>query len=486
MKKLLITLIVLLQAITAMAESVEFEGLKYNLNVDEKTASVGDNTSYSGILVIPEKIEYEGVEYTVTAIDQSAFYKNYNLLSVTIPNTVKTIGDYAFESCSSLASVKIGDGVKIIGRNAFYYSSLVSVTIGKEVNIIGSYAFNQCYNLTQVYISDLAAWCRIDFQELTSNPLYYSHHLFLNKKEVKDLVIPDGVTEIKKYAFAGATNITSLTLNDGVTMVGNRAFYGCASLVAVNFGLNLSSIENNAFYDCTSIGALVLPDGITTIGEYAFRGCENLEELKLPEGLQIIKTGAFAYCSKLTNIIIPANVEFIYYEAFGGNPQPQSPLTIVMMAEYPPLAYSNTFLDGTKFVVSDESLELYESVSPWSNYEINTFSGSGPEKCAEPEIIYRDGKIIFSCQTPDAEFHYTVTSEDFVEKKTGGQAPVSATYKVTAYATKAGYEKSDEVSKSINITKMPTADLNGDGDVNAADAVKIVNIIMGKEVYPND
>ena len=481
MKKYLIIICMLLNAVVTMAEQVEIDGLKYNLNMDEKTASVSSYNTYNGILEIPEKVNFDKVDYTVTAIEQAAFYRNYNLLSVTIPNTVKTINDHAFESCSSLASAKIGDGVETIGSYAFYCCGLVSITIGKRVNHIGSYAFNQCFSLTQVYISDLAAWCNIDIDEMTSNPLYYSHHLYLNKKEIKELVIPDGVTNINNYAFAGATNITSLTLNNDVTSVGISAFSGCSSLATVTFGTSLSSIGNSAFYECSSIGSLVLSDGITTIGEYAFRGCSNLDELKLPENLQIIKYSAFAYCGNLTNVTIPSKVEFIYSDAFVGNRQ--TPLTVVMMTEYPPIVYSSSFPNGTKIIVPNESLELFESVSPWSNYDISSFTGTGPEKCADPEIIYRDGKFIFSCQTPDVDFHYSVTSEDFKQKQTGGQMEVTATYQVTVYATKAGYEKSGTVTKSITITRMPTADLNNDGTVNAADAVKIVNIIMDKEVY---
>lgn len=484
MKKLMITLIVLLQAITAMAERVEIDGLKYDLNEDEKTASIGNNNSYKGILVIPEKVKYQGVDYIVTEIALSAFINNYDLLSVTIPNTVNKIGGYAFKGCNSLSSVKIGDGVESIGRNAFSNCGIVSLTIGKKVSTIGPEAFESCWGLTQVHINDLAAWCSIDFEESSSNPLSYSHRLYLNKREIKDLIIPEGIAEIKGYAFYGATNITSLTINNEVTSIGSNAFCQCSSLKIVNFGTSLTSIENYAFYECNSLESIEFTDEITSIGEYAFCNCSKIEAINLPENLQIIKNAAFSGCNSLTNITIPSKVEFIYGNAF--DRYSENLLTIVMMTEYPPIAYVGSFPKNVTIVVPDESFELYDGVSPWSNYNIVPFSGTGPEKCAEPEIIYRDGKIIFSCQTPDAEFHYTVTSEDFVEKKTGGQAPVSATYKVTAYATKAGYEKSDEVSKSINITKMPTADLNGDGDVNAADAVKIVNIIMGKEVYPND
>lgn len=473
----------LLNAVVTMAEQVEIDGLKYNLNMDEKTASVSSYNTYNGILEIPEKVNYDKVDYTVTAIEQAAFYRNYNLLSVTIPNTVKTINDHAFESCSSLASAKIGDGVEFVGCNAFSNCGLVSLTLGNGIRNIESGAFDSCFGLTQLYISDLAAWCGIEFVDRNSNPLNYSHRVYLNKKEIKELTIPEGITKIKKHAFSQATSITSLTINNDVTSIDNSAFYGCTALVDVIFGNKLASIGNFAFYECSSLESIELADGITTIGEYAFAGCSKLEEIKLPENLKIIKNSAFSGCGNLSDITIPSKVEIIYGNAF--DRYSESPLTIVITTEYPPLSYVGSFPQNTTIVVPDESFDLY-GVLPWSNYDIIPFSGTGPEKCADPEIIYRDGKFIFSCQTPDVDFHYSVTSEDFKQKQTGGQMEVTATYQVTVYATKAGYEKSGTVTKSITITRMPTADLNNDGTVNAADAVKIVNIIMDKEVYPKE
>jgi hypothetical protein len=486
MKKNIVLLFLLTQVLTTMAEWAKIDGLNYNLNVEEKTASIGNNNSYNGILVIPDVVNYEGVNYTVTEIASNAFSNNYNLLSVTIPNTVKRIDSYSFSRCNSLSSVNIGDGVETIGRNAFSSCGIVSFTLGKNVSSIEEDVFDGCYALTQVHISDLAAWCHIEFEANNSNPLYVSHHLYLDKKEVKELVIPEGVKEIKKYAFSGATNITSLSINNEVTSIGRSAFSQCTSLNSVNFGTNLASIENYAFYECSSLESIELSDGIKSIGEQAFCGCSKLEDIKLPENLQIIKYGAFSGCTNLSNIIIPSKVEYIYGDAFNHYSSNINPLTVVLMTEYPPIAYTNSFYKQTKILVPDESFELYEGISPWSNFDVIPLSGTGPEKCAEPEIIYRDNKIIFSCQTPDVEFHYTITSEDFAEKKVGGQTPVLAIYQISVYATKAGYKKSDVVNKSINITTMPTADLTGDGKVNAADAVKIVNIIMGKEVYPND
>lgn len=483
MKKLIILICVLLQAVVVLAETVEIDGLRYDLNMDEKTASISSGNSYKGILVIPEIVTYQDIDYSVTTISGNAFIRNYGLLSVTIPNSVKKIGSHSFYECPSLASVKIGDGVETIGNSAFTFCGIVSIIIGNKVNFIDGNAFSGCSKITQVYISDLAAWCRILFGDLTSNPLFYSRHLYLDKKEVKELVIPEGITEINSYAFAGASNILSLAINDEVTSIGDNAFNQCTSLNKVTFGNALTLIGAYAFNDCSSLESIQMTDGITTIEEGAFKGCSKLENLKLPENLKIIKGSAFQDCNSLTNLIIPSKVEFIYYSTFhntSGNK-----LSVIMMPEYPPLAYDNSFPNGTKLYVPDTSIEPYESVAPWSNMEIATFSSSGPEKCAMPEIVYKKDKISFNCETPDVEFHYTITTKDIANRQKGKETTVSAIYQVSVYATKEGYENSDLVTSEINI-KGIKGDLTGDGIVNVADHVELSNIIMTQQENGTD
>lgn len=165
---------------------------------------------------------------SVTCIGDAAFASCSELTSVIIPGSVTSIGGCAFEDCSRLTSVTIPNSVTRIGNCAFSgCSSLANVTIGSGVTTIGSSAFSRCNRLTGVYINDLSAWCKIEFDSSSSNPLYYAKNLYLNNELVTDLVIPDGVTSIGNYAFQYYRRLTSVTIPDSVTSIGGAAFVCC-------------------------------------------------------------------------------------------------------------------------------------------------------------------------------------------------------------------------------------------------------------------
>ena len=173
-------------------------------------------------LVIPE---------TVTSIGNFVFHCCPGLTSVTIPNNVEHIGKGAFSNCRDLASITIGNGVKSIGRSAFY----------------------NCSALTAVHINDLNAWCKIQFEEYNSaNPLNVAQHLYMNGKEVKNLIIPNSVTTIARGAFYGCSGLTSVTIPNNVTSIGQSAFSDCSGLTSVNIGNGITKIDY-AFQNCTSL-----------------------------------------------------------------------------------------------------------------------------------------------------------------------------------------------------------------------------------------
>lgn len=477
MKIKMILSLMLLPILASAQEPIEVNGLNYLLNEEEKTATV-TSSNYEGILVIPEIIMVGEDEYTVNEIGDYAFRDNVSLLSVTIPISIKTIGKFCFLQCQNLTSIKLGDGLESIGDGAFEACyNLQSISFGKRINSIGRDAFLGYSTLNQIYINDLKQWCMIDFKNELSNPLYHAHHLYLNKKEIKELVIPEGITEIKRYAFIGGSNITSLDCPNGVTKIGSGAFYGCTTLAIIDLPESLISIGSDAFQNCSSIEELNIPDGNTEIGQSAFQNCSSMEKLKLSNNLQIIDQKAFKDCSKLRSISIPPTVELIFQNAFSFTSSDD--VVFFMNPEYPPLAYENSFPSNSKFYVPDGSLEPYQNVVPWNNYELHTFSGSGPEKCAPPVITYKNETISFTSETPDAVFHYVITSADG-QKNIGSSLNVSGKLLVSVYASKSGYEDSEAVESEIDVRGI-RGDLNGDGIVNVADHVKLSDIIINNE-----
>ena len=224
---------------------------------------------------------------SVTTIGYYAFFQCSGLTSVTIPNSVTTIGNYAFFQCSGLTSVTIPNSMTYIGNNAFQEcTGLTSVTIPNSVTNIGYEAFRECSGLTSVHITDLAAWCKIAFNRPTSNPLYYAHHLYLNGKEIKDLVIPISVTNIGNYAFYGCSGLTSVTIPNSVTSIGDYAFYRCFGLTSVTIPNSMTSIGNWAFNGCSGLTSVTIGNSVTSIGDYAFYGCVGLttviSEMEIP------------------------------------------------------------------------------------------------------------------------------------------------------------------------------------------------------------
>lgn len=453
MKKILLILALILLPILGSAETVEVNGLNYLLNEEEKTATV-TSSNYEGFLKIPETIQVGYNEYTVTAIADNALWFKDKLLSVSLPKSLKTIGARAFYYCSGLTSIKIGDGLEGIGEEVFAF----------------------CSSLNQIYINDLKQWCMIDFASASSNPLSNAHHLYLDKKEIKELVIPEGIEAIKQYSFYGGANITTLVMNSGIKEINRNAFSFCTSLTNVRFPETLVSIGSYAF-ESTNIEELDIPNGITTINENTFFNCSKLEKIKLPESLQLIKNSAFSECSGLRNVTIPANVELIQNNAFRWSTDES--VDFFMNPEYPPLAYENSFPSNSKFYVPDGSIEPYQNVVPWNNYELHTFSSSGPEKCALPVITYKNETLSFSSETPDAVFHYVITSADG-QKNIGSSLNVSGKLLVSVYASKSGYEDSETVKSEIDVRGIK-GDLNGDGVVNVADHVMLSDIIMNNE-----
>ena len=220
-----------------------------SITIPSSVTSIGNDTFYycKGLTSIT-------IPSSVTSIGEDAFGFCSGLTSVTIPSSVTSIGNRAFWGCSGLTSIDIHEGVTSIGEYAFREcTSLTSVTIPSSMKRFGLLAFLNCTSLNTVHISDIAAWCNIIRSYAESTPTFYANHLFLNNVEIKDLVIPDGVTTIGGYAFKNCSSIASVTIPSSVTTIWGAAFSDCSGLTSVTIGNSVTSIGTNAFANCEDL-----------------------------------------------------------------------------------------------------------------------------------------------------------------------------------------------------------------------------------------
>ncbi len=235
---------------------------------------------------------------------------------LTIKDETRLIGDRSFFNCTSLTKVPIPNIVTTIGKYAFYgCTNLNSIIIPNSVTAIGSSAFNNCTSLTEVNITDLSAWCKIDFANYGSNPLYNAGHLYIAGKEIKDLVIPNDITEIKQFTFIGCIGLTSLKNHNSTTHIGTAAFQSCTGLTSISIGNSVTKIGNSAFCNCTGLSEVSIPNSVIEIGSNAFDYCSKLRALSLPNSVTKIGSHSFSY-NILGSVTIPNSVISIGEHAF--------------------------------------------------------------------------------------------------------------------------------------------------------------------------
>ena len=252
-------------------------------------SGTGDMTDFSG-LIQPQwghSITKITINNGVTSIGNQAFQKCY-FTNISIPESVKRIGEYAFSQCTNLISISIPDGVTSIGGYAFSAcTNLKTITIPKSCTKFGYYVFTGCEKLKTA--GPTGSGCNYEFGW--------------------DDQIPD-------YAFHDCTSLTSIKIPSSAFRIGSAAFHGCSSLKSITIPDSIEQIEMAAFADCTGLTSIMIPNSIVYIEYNLFWGCTGLTEVILPESVKYIEDSAFRECTGLTSITIPYSVERIGESAF--------------------------------------------------------------------------------------------------------------------------------------------------------------------------
>ena len=236
---------------------------------------------------------------------------NDKLRSVTIPNTVTTIGEKAFMDCSGLTSITIPSSVISIHNYAFANcTGLTEVNFNAENCQMMGYdswtnkvapVFYGCSNLTKLNIGN-------NVKRIPECAFFYC-------TGVKEVTIPESVIYMGGCAFAYCSELSVVNMNANIQTVGaspdiNNFFMNCDALTTANIGENVTYISSYLFMNCKALSTINFSDSVESIYSMAFSGCTSLKSVIIPESVTGIDAEVFTNCTGLTTFNIPKNVYY--------------------------------------------------------------------------------------------------------------------------------------------------------------------------------
>jgi hypothetical protein len=294
--------------------------------------------AYSGSLGTgPISADYQSNEmprYSFCIYDSGGNISKVKLKSITLPNSLSSIGDCAFYGCTGLTNLILPNAVTSIGTFAYgNCTGLTNITLPNSVTTIGTSAFFNCTGLSSI-------------------------------------ILPNSVTSIGDNAFRYCNAITNILLSNSVTSIGEFAFASCTGLSNISLPNSVTSIGPSAFYDCTGLTDITWPSSLTYVSTSAFSGCKRLTKLTIPNSVTSIGPCAFQQCTGITDLTVPSSVKSIGYSAFYDCTGLK---TVTVDQSLPPVIYSSTFFRVDKancaLVVPAGCSDTYKTTAYWSDFK---------------------------------------------------------------------------------------------------------------------
>lgn len=378
-------------------------------------------------------------------IGSGVFKDCKNLTEVILPKRLTVLSDHMFDGALELQSVTLPVGIKEIGAYAFQKTGIKSITIPNTVETVGYGAFYNCSSLkTVTFAPDGIAELKIldengDYGIISGGAFAKYTYTFYCCTALETITLPHRIKNIGAGMFQGCSNLKSVNIPASVRVMGINAFYLCSSLSQLKFdnraadGSDTLTIQDGegtntehttstygVFSGCTSLTKIELPTGLDRIPTYAFYGCSALQTVRIPNSVHntvggswdatakkaiapVLAVGNYAFngCSSLKNIVFdaddPADLTengrvFTFQDyAFGTHPQ----LTEITL----PARYGGyrTYSSATAFT---DSTGLSRSIFKANLQKIFISEESTKYKSDENGIIYsKDGTELVFCPT---------------------------------------------------------------------------------------
>jgi hypothetical protein len=372
---------------------------------------------------------YKGTMHSSTSITlrdgtngiaAECFFGLEYLVSISIPNSVVTIGRYAFGECGFLTSITIPKSVISIDQTAFYETALNSIVVQSGNPIYDSR--DNCNAIIETSTNTLYIGCSSTIIPSTVTSIgggaFYACRGF-------SITIPNSVSNIGNQAFAYCSGLRSINIPNSVTHIGDYAFQSCENLSSITIPNSITSISKGAFYACMRLSSVDIPNTVTSIGDKSFYDCRSLTSVTIPGSVTEIGDRAFYDCHGLREV--RSKIVDVNNVALGDK---------VFRSYYDNLSVS--LLDDVVLMVPYGSRGSYMTANQWKDF------GSIKEFFWKTDI------------TGDLSFDGIVNGTDL-------------NIMVNLLLNKPGYEDVEGAT-----------DLNDDGRTNAADLNRMISIILGE------
>ncbi|MBR3536826.1 MAG: leucine-rich repeat protein, partial [Oscillospiraceae bacterium] len=229
---------------------------------------------------------------TVVSIGNNAFNKCSGLAEIKLPENLETIGNYAFQGCTSLGSVALPASVTKLGTSAFKdCTKLSDVALNEGLQTISGNAFDGCIELAEVTVPSTVTAC--------------GSNIFVNCAKLNKVIFAEGTVNIPASVLSGCKTVTEAVLPETVVSVGNSAFANCSALSSIALPSGVETIGNSAFKGCTSLKEVVIPASVKTVSDYAFADCTAVESIKVLSAATTVSNTAFNNCGALQEYPVP-------------------------------------------------------------------------------------------------------------------------------------------------------------------------------------